>query len=86
MAKKKKLPKAQFGFMEYITGSPYIMGPRLTEEDISGNKLELSGTPPKTIKAIDYLGNPMGYFNAKAKERQDAAFASKYRNINGELD
>ena len=86
MAKKKKLPKAQLGFMEYITGSPKIMGPTLTEEDISGDILENSGTPPTTIKATDYIGNPMGYFNAKAKERQDAAFTSKYRNINGELD
>lgn len=86
MAKKKKLPKGQFGFMEYITGSPYIMGPRMTDQDIEDKTLENSGTPPTIIKATDYLGNPMGYFNAKAKERQDAAFASKYRNINGELN
>tara|TARA_Y100000389_G_scaffold204846_1_gene260113 strand:+ start:3893 stop:4150 length:258 start_codon:yes stop_codon:yes gene_type:complete len=85
MAKKKKLPKAQFGFMEYITGSPYIMGSRDNWSD-EDKTLENSGTPPTTIKATDYIGDPMGYFNAKAKERQDAAFASKYRNINGELD
>ena len=94
MAKKKKLPKAQSGFIEYITGSPHIMGKRyyepghpMYETYMKGEgELEYNGTPPKTIKAIDYIGNPMGYFNAKAKERKDAAFASKYRNINGELN
>ncbi len=87
-------------FMTWATGSPHIMGPRIGEsghpdyenytaeerDDVEIEKMAKKyNTPIKTIKSSDYIGNPVGYFNAKAKERKDSAHKSKYRNINGEL-